>query len=219
MDFKQKYIDMNGFEIVQRVNDFVQFDEVLRTEISKISSPEQRNIDSKMISNGSGTMEGKTFNVPARFADKLNDIPNPERNGLNLLFSYYIFNILSGREQAIREFLYHFYQVGEVMYQGMEKGPVARGRKKDAPDGFVIRLEDIGLTESKPASLGSITPTEYERLRRFVSEGMLPAIEAFQRRWSVGVIYRSVNFRNLSLNLFKGVREIRVVNQTLQTGY
>lgn len=210
---------MNGFEIVQRVNDSVQFDEVLRSEISKVSSPEQRNIDPKMISNGSGTMEGKNFSVPSRIADKLNDIPNPERNGLNLLMSYYIFNILSGREQAIREFLHHLYQVGEVMYQGKEKGPAIRGKKKDSTDDFIIRLEDIGLTETKPASLNSITPTEYERLRRFVSEGMLPGIEAFQRRWSAGIIYRSVNFRNLSLNLFKGVREIRMVNQILQTGY
>lgn len=211
---------MNGFEIVQRVNDFVQFDEVLRTEITKVSSPEQRNIDPKMISNGSGTMEGKNFSVPARFSDKLNDIPNPERNGLNLLLSYYIFNIFSGREQAIQEFLHHLYTVGEVMYQGGEKILATRGKKKeDSAQGFVISLEDIGLTESKPALLDSITPVEYERIRRFVSECMLPGIEAFQRRWSIGVIYRSVNFRNLSLNLFKGVREIRVVNQTFQTGY
>lgn len=210
---------MNGFEIVQRVNDFVQFDEVLRTEITKVSSPEQRNIDPKMISNGSGTMEGKNFSVPARFADRLNDIPNPERNGLTLLLSYYMFTILSGREQAIHDFLHYLYQLGEIMYQGGEKRPVTRGRKKDETQEFVISLEDIGLTETKPTVLGSITPAEYERLRRFVSECMLPGIEAFQRRWSIGVIYRSVNFRNLSLNLFKGVREIRVVNQTLQTGY
>jgi hypothetical protein len=209
---------MNGFDIIHRVVDSLQFEDVLREELSRESTPEQKSIDTKMISTGSGTMENTGYMVPARISDQLNVYPNPERNGLILLFSYHIDRILSGSELAINQFIQHLYTIGEIEYRNVEQpAKVGRGRKRpeEDSDSSFISVDDIGLMEIKPEILSSISPTEYERLRRFVVECMLPGIKAFQRRWSAGVMYRSVNFRNFALNLFKGVREIRIVNQTL----
>lgn len=215
-----------AFDIVRGVSDSLQFEEILRQKYNEelaSESSEQRNIDPKQIETGSGTVEITGFMVPSSLADLLNETPNPDRNGLILLWSYNISKIFNHRPEPIALVLRHIYNLGEKSYSAASvSSGSGRGRKKkdqqppqgDTSEdvGFNIKPEDIGFTDRKrPESLMGISENEYEKLYRFVSVCMLPSIDAFQKRWSAGIINKTVNFQNIALNLFKGTREISLV--------
>ena len=224
------------FDIVREVTNTIQFEEVLRQrhiEEVEAESKEQRNIDPKQISTGSGTVEKTYFMVPSSTADSLNEIQNPDRNGLVLLWSYNLHKIFNGREEGMMAVIRHFYNLGEKSYSAATtSGGTKRGRKKKETESsssssssssmitnpieeiFNIRPEDIGfMPKVVPSEMKtSVSEIEYEKLYRFVSECMLPSIDTFQKSWSAGIIYKSVNFRNIALNLFKGTREISLLS-------
>jgi hypothetical protein len=204
---------MNGLQIIRAVTDSLSFEGLLRLELEKTASgaSEQRNIDPKQITSGNGTVDGMQYTVPAQVADKLNEIPNPDRNGLILLWSYNIYRILDGRESGIMDFLRHLYNLGEIQYSMDSK----RGRKrKDQEDEIQITLEMLKLPAERPSGMSNIDNSEYERLRRFVDQCMIPSLMAFQKRWSAMVLNKSIHFSHLALNLLKGVNEIRTINQS-----
>jgi len=217
------------FDIVREVTDSIQFEEVLRQkyiEEVEAESREQKNIDPKQISSGSGTIEKTSFMVPSSIADSLNEIPNPDRNGLILLWSYNLHKIFNGREEGMMAVIRHLYNLGEKSYSAATtSGGTKRGRKKkdqqqqDSGSGsseevFNIKSEDIGFVlKVVPSEMKtSVREVEYEKLYRFVTECFLPSIDTFQKSWSAGIIYKSVNFRNIALNLIKGTREISLLS-------
>jgi hypothetical protein len=212
---------MNGLDVIRGVVDTLKSEEVLRMEFEKqiSGSTEQRNIDPKQISSGSGTMENTPYSVPGMVANLLNDIPNPDRNGLVLLWAYNIDKIYSGREDGMMDFVKLLYQLGEIQYSKGDKGKKGKKKKDEgssgATDVFDIKAEDMGLTSMRPQSMSNTSDSEYERIVRFVNTCMIPSIDSFQKRWSAGILYKTVNFRNLALNLLKGVREVMIINQSL----
>lgn len=215
------------FDIAREALEGVQFDDILRKQSAEeleAERREQRNIDPAQIENGSGTIPParSTFMVPNSVASSLNSIPNPDRNGLVLLWSYNLYKIFNGREEGILAVIRHLYGIGERSYSGRpEEQGIKRGRKKkdqerdgEASAVFNIKPEDIGFTQTPPSlMIPLMSEVEYARLLRFISDCMLPSIDSFQRGFSAGVIYKTVNFRNIALNLFKGTREISVVSR------
>jgi hypothetical protein len=204
---------MNGLQIIKTVTDSLAFDEILRLEIEKSASgaSEQRNIDPKQIISGNGMVDMTQYTVPAYIADRLNEIPNPDRNGLILLWSYNIHRIFRGREEGIHEFLRHIYQVGEIQYStAVKKGK----KRKEQEDEVQITLEMMNLAPVRPASMSNVSDSEYELLRRFVDQCMLPSLAAFQKRWTAMVLNKTIQFSHLALNLHKGVSEIRAITQS-----
>lgn len=211
---------MNGLDVIRGVVDTLKSEEVLRVEFEKqvSGSVEQRNIDPKQISSGSGTMESTPFSVPGLIANMLNEIPNPDRNGLILLWAYNIDKIYSGREVGMMDFIKHLYQLGEIQYSKGDRGKKGKKKKDEASgatEAFDIKAEDMGLTTERPQSMSNTSDSEYERVVRFVNACMIPSIDSFQKRWSAGILYKTVNFKNLALNLLKGVREVMIINQSL----
>lgn len=204
---------MNGLQVIRTVTDSISFDQMFRLDLERIGagSIEQRNIDPKQISNGSNTTEGLPCSVPAHIADKLNEIPNPDRNGLVLLWSYQIHKIYSGREEGMMDFLKHLYSLGDIQYSTVLK----KTRRQDVNEmDFTITPEKLNLPIARPESMSNTNDSEYERLRRFVSQCMLPSMAVFQQRWATTILNKNVNFTLLALNLFKGTREISLVNQS-----
>jgi hypothetical protein len=204
---------MSGLQVIRSVVDSLSFDKMLRLDLEKTGAgtTEQRNIDPKQISNGSGAAEDLPCKIPAYVADRLNEIPNPDRNGLILFWSYQIHRIYSGRETSILDFLRHLYGLGEIQYSAPSRKP----RKKDTEEmEFSITLETLDLPSSRPASMSNTSDSEYERLRRFVSECMLPSMASFQQRWAATVLNKTVDFPLLALNLLKGTREVRLMDQS-----
>jgi len=204
---------MNGFHVISTVTDALSFDEILRMDLQKTGggSAEQKNIDAKQITNGGGTVEAMQYMVPAQMADKLNRIPNPDRNGLVLLWAYQLHRIFEGREEALGDFLQWLYARGEVQYGTAVK----KGRKRqDDQVEFTITADSLGMSSTKPESMSNIGDSEYERLRRFVVQCMLPSMAAFQQRWAATLQNKTMNFQNLALNLRKGIREVALVSQS-----
>jgi hypothetical protein len=204
---------MNGLQVIRTVTDSISFDQMLRLDLERTGAGiiEQRNIDPKQISNGSSAAESLPCSVPAHIADKLNEIPNPDRNGLILLWSYQIYKIYSGREAGMMDFLNHLYSLGEIQYSTVVK----KSRKQEADESdFTITLEKLNLPIARPESMSNTNDSEYERLRRFVSQCMLPSMAVFQQRWATTILNKNVNFTLLALNLLKGTREVSLVNQS-----
>lgn len=215
------------FDIVREVTNTIQFEELLRQrhiEEVEAESKEQKNIDPKQISTGSGTVDKIFFMVPSSIADSLNEIQNPDRNGLVLLWSYNLHKMFNGREEGMMAVIRHFYNLGEKSYSATTtSGGTKRGRKKKETETsttptpteevFNIKPDDIGfISKVVPSDMkASVSEVEYEKLYRFVSECILPSIDTFQKSWSAGIIYKSVNFRNIALNLLKGTREISLL--------
>jgi hypothetical protein len=203
---------MNGLQVIRTVTDSISFDQMLRLDLERTGagSVEQRNIDPKQISNGSSAAEGLPCSVPAQIADKLNSIPNPDRNGLILLWSYQIHKIYSGRESGMMDFLKHLYSLGEIQYSTMVK----KTRKQEAEESdFTITLEKLNLPLARPESMSNTNDSEYERLRRFISQCMLPSMAVFQQRWATTILNKNVNFTLLALNLLKGTREVSLIER------
>jgi hypothetical protein len=211
------------FDIVREVADDLRFEDLQRIRYNEDLASErsdQKNIDPKQISNGSGTVEVSTFMVPGIVAEALNDIPNPDRNGLILLWAYNIHKIFNGREAGMMSFVRHLHHLGERSYGAKAVQPAPkRGRKPkdDFPEGsdFVIKPEDIGFPDSLPPGLRDVSQSEYERLSRFVALCFLPTMGQFLNRWSASLVFKSINFQNIALNLYKGIREIQYVSASL----
>lgn len=214
-----------AFDIARDIYEDLQFEELLRKRFNEDLEAErtdQRNIDPKQISSGSGTVEISTFLVPRMISEALNDIPNPDRNGLVLLWSYNLHRMFGGREAGITSVIRHLYRLGERSYGAKTvQTAVRKGRKpkEEVPENpeFTIKPEDIGFTPSIPPGLRDVSQTEYERLLRFVTLCFLPSMDLFLRRWSSALVFKSINFENIALNLFKGVREIQYVSASLSS--
>jgi hypothetical protein len=214
------------FDIAREVSDDLQFEELIRARHNEelvAERTDQRNIDPKQIANGSGTVEMSSFTVPGIVAEALNDIPNPDRNGLVLLWSYNLHKLFNGREAGIMSFIRHIYRLGERSY-GATPAKIPGGKKgrkprDETPEGgeFSIKPIDIGFTPSLPLDMRDVSQTEYEKLLRFVTLCFLPSMEQFLKRWSVGLVYKSINFQSIALNVFKGTREIRYVSASLSS--
>jgi len=213
-----------AFDIAREVSDDLQFEDLLRTRYNEdlaAERTEQRNIDPKQISNGSSTMESSTFSVPGIVAEALNDIPNPDRNGLVLLWSYNLYKIFNGQETGIMSVIRHIHQLGERSY-GAAPAKVTGGKKGRKPrdespetSEFSIKAENIGFTETMPPGLRDVSQTDYEKLLRFITLCFLPSLDQFLKRWSGALVYKSINFQSIALNLYKGTREIRYVSASL----
>lgn len=216
-------MEYTTFNLVRDISERLTFEDIIRkhfTEENDIRNREQRSIDPKQISSGAGVVDSPAYTVPAYISDKLNQINNPERNGLVLLWAYNIYKIFNGNQDQIDKLLSYIYQLGEMSYSaGAAIGGAKRGRKRKEEkesvlpgQEFNIKAEDLGFEPKLPPRFqDSMTTIQYEKLYRFVSECMLASIEAFQAKYSAGIIYKTINFKGLALNLHKATREVNLV--------
>ena len=202
---------MSAFTIIQGVSDSLQHRALLlniREEEARQRVAEQKNIDDEQIRSGMGRITDTEYLVPYDVVRRLNEIPNPERNGLVLLWSYNIHRICGGDKEKMMDFITQVYQAGIVELepeasQSEAPAPKQRGRKPKAASTAVE-----GKFELRRESMPNVTQVEYERLKAF-SENCL----IFGIKQSISERKR-VDFYNLALNLLKGVREVDITQSS-----
>lgn len=202
---------MSAFTIIQGVSDSLQHRALLlniREEEARQRVAEQKNIDDEQIRSGMGKITDTEYLVPYDVVRRLNEIPNPERNGLVLLWSYNIYRICGGDKEKMMDFITQVYQAGVVELepeasQSEAPAPKQRGRKPKATSSAAE-----GKFELRRESMTNVTQVEYERLKAF-SENCL----IFGIKQSISERKR-VDFYNMALNLLKGVREVAITQSS-----
>lgn len=217
-------MEYTSFNLARDIFDRLSFEDIVRKQYDEeleLRSREQRSIDPKQISTGSGVVENPSYMVPGYIAERLNQINNPERNGLIMLWAYNLYRIFNGNQNTIDFLIDYLYGIGDISYSaGAAIGGAKRGRKRKEEKEIVlptqefnIKADDLGFTTNLPAEFKEkMTVIEYEKLYRFITQCMLPSIQAFQAKYSAGIIYKSINFKGLALNLHKAIREMATLS-------
>lgn len=202
---------MSAFTIIQGVSDSLQqqaYLKSLREEEARQRVAEQKNIDDDQIRSGMGKITDTEYLVPYDVVRKLNELPNPERNGLVLLWAYNIYRICGGIKDKMMDFITQVYQAGIVELeptatQSEAPGPKQRGRKPKAASS-----EAEGKFELRKEAMPNVSQVEYERLKAFSENCLIFGIkQSISER-------KKVDFYNLAINLLKGVREVSLTQSS-----
>lgn len=176
---------MNALEIVGRyVENEEYYDLQLKNQEEDTTGREVGNIRAEQIRTGEGIFAEGMKPMDPDLADRLNQYPNPERNGLLLYFAERLWEMV-GREEG------KFMTILRFLH-GLPSGWKADLPKQKPDEG----TDDFGVFE----------PTEYDQVRRFISETMVSGIKKFKEKHSSQDF---IQFQGLALNLLVASREIK----------
>lgn len=191
---------MNALEIIGNyVESEENYELQLKNQEEDTSGREVGNIRTEQIRTGEGIFAEGMKPMNAELADRLNQYPNPERNGLILYFAEKLLEIV-GREDSKYMTILRF-------LHGIPPGWKAELPKQRPEKEFGTNSEkESGPVSEGVEGFGAFDQAEYEQVRRFISETMVSGIKKFKEKHSSQDF---IHFQNLALNLLAAGREIK----------
>jgi len=175
---------MNALEVV---GNYIAEEEIyglqLKTHEEETTGREIMNIRTEQIRTGEGVFTDPRKLMNAELADRLNETPNPERNGLVLYLANELLEVV-GRDDS------KYLTVLRFLYKG------GTGTK-------------LSLPKPKPEGsegFGAFSPREYQLLQKFISETLISGIMAFKAKHSS---QDTIDFRNFALNMNVALFDIK----------
>lgn len=182
---------MNSLEIIGKYVEGEELYELqLKNQEEDTSGRETGNIRTEQIRTGEGIFAEGVNPMDEYLAETLNQIPNPERNGLVLYLADQLLGILSGEESKFLTVVQFLHSVPPGWKVVLPK------QKPSGSDGF-----------------GVFEQSQYEQVQRFISETMISGIKKFKEKHSS---QDYIDFQNLALNLYVAQKEITNARLRLQ---
>lgn len=191
---------MNALEIIGNyVESEENYELQLKTQEEDTTGREVGNVRTEQIRTGEGIFADGVYPMPAELAERLNQYPNPERNGLVLYFAERLWRMV-GREEGKYMTILRF-------IHGLPPGWKAELPKQKPEKEFGKKTEkESGTNSEEVDGFEAFDQAEYEQVRRFISETMVSGIKKFKEKHSSQDF---IHFQNLALNLLAAGREIK----------